>query len=452
MANTANANGRLFLTGSGGACTSAATCTGASIQNSTQTGVLMNSVPGGAELMRAAVTESADHGIQATSVAGGILLDRSAILSNGNATADNGLEWTNVHGVSAIRASDIIGSGVNNDGGWNARILNTSGTLHLTVNDTDFNLASTEDGLQVGTGALGTGTIRTNITGNRFDDNKGEAIQVLDGVSTSVTSDHTITGNTVDGKAGTSTDGGVTISTDGSSRADISSNTITFPSTSAIILNPLGSGTSTTADFTASNNTIGTNAVADSGSVDGDGIQVKSASDGLSKLAVNSNTIRNYDKNGMMLRASEANAVPDPTTHLTATGNQISQPDPTFSETGIQMTVGTSAAGDVLTACFDVGGAGAAANTFVGTLGPNAIANIWLSLRFPNSKMKAPGYSGTTFTDRKNYFLGRNPTFNVGPPGLEYTEDGSQNMQNNAGACLQPASPTLPTAPPALGA
>jgi hypothetical protein len=63
--------------------------------------------------------------------------------------------------------------------------------------------------------------------------------------------------------------------------------------------------------------------------------------------------------------------------------------------------------------------------------------------------MKVPNYTGTTFADRQNYFLGRNTGFNGGTAGFQYVEDGAQNMQNNGnpGLCTQPTAPTLPTAP-----
>jgi hypothetical protein len=183
--------------------------------------------------------------------------------------------------------------------------------------------------------------------------------------------------------------------------------------------------------------------VAESGSGDGDGLQVKSPSDGTSKFLVTNNKIRNFDKNGMMLRGSESSNGAD--TDITATGNQISEPDSAHSETAILLQAG-SLSTDVVDVCANVGGAGAAANTFTGTLSPSIIGNFWLSLRFANAKMRAPGYSGTTFTDRQNYFLGRNTGFGGG--AAPYVEDGSQNLTTpSPTSCVQPTAPTLPTAP-----
>ncbi len=447
--NSTNANGRLFLTSSGsGTCDGSAGCTGGFVQNATQTGVVLNNLAGGAEFMRLGVQDSADHGIDATSVSNGILLDRAFINSNGNAVADNGLDYSNVTGITAIRHSDVIGSGVANDGGWNALITNSLSTaLHLTVNDNDFNAASTEDGLQLG--ASGSGVIRSNITGNRFDNNKGDAFQIADAVSTTVTSDHTFTGNTIDGTAGTATDGGIVISTDGSSRVNASNNTITGVSVSGIILNPLGSAGGTVADMTASNNDIGTAGVQQSGSADGDGMQLKSASDGTSKIVMTNNDIFGWQGAGMRMRASETTT--NASTHLTAQANTIGDEENdgaggVAADAGIWLQAGSGAA-DILNMCANVGGAGALANTLTSPpVNNDAIADFVLDLRFANSTMRVPNYTGTTVTDRQNYFLGRNTGF------TNFAQDGLQNMSNEAdGACDQPNSPTLPTAPPAVG-
>jgi hypothetical protein len=97
---------------------------------------------------------------------------------------------------------------------------------------------------------------------------------------------------------------------------------------------------------------------------------------------------------------------------------------------------------------MDVGGAGALANTFSGTLGPaTIIGNFWLSLRFTNSVLQGPGYSPTgTLAGRQAYFFGRNTAFNAGT--APYVEDGNKDMQSHAGGCPQPNSPTLPTPSP----
>jgi hypothetical protein len=439
VANSANPNGRLFVTSAGsGTCQNGSTggCTGGVIANSTQSGISLNTVAGGAELTRMGITGSSDHGVTASAV-GGLKLRDLAVLDSGNASGENGLNWSNVTGVSSIQNTDVFRSRA-----YNAKIANTSGTLQLTVTGSRFNttdpaLSGTgEDGLQLLVDNVA--QVFSNIDGNTFTQNKGEAFQVgSNAAAPSAVSHTTFTNNTIDGRAGTATDGGIVFGPDGSDvRAEISDNTITNPSVSAIVVNPNPVSTGGNAfSATVSNNIIGTDGVADSGSVDGDGIQLKSATDGTARVAITGNTIQNYDKNGLMLRASESSGGD---TQLTATGNTIRQPDATHSETGIMLEAGSSA-GDTLTMCADVG-----SNTYSGTLSAAAIGQFWLSLRFPNSTMRAPGYTGTTFADRSAYFRGRNTGF------TDYVEDGTQNMSNTSpagSACLQPVAPTLPTAP-----
>ena len=81
--NTANLNGKLVVTGNGGTCTSAASCTGGAIQNSTGAGISLKSVTGGVSLTRIAVTSGDDDGIRATTVNDLDLAD-SIVTNNGN--------------------------------------------------------------------------------------------------------------------------------------------------------------------------------------------------------------------------------------------------------------------------------------------------------------------------------------------------------------------------------
>ncbi len=320
------ANGiRLNNTGSAGEFKVAGNGTansGGTITSAAGAGIDLTSVGAGVELNRVNVTSGADDGIRANGVSGstvGLTLDDSSVTSNGNAAAENGLDWTSVTGPSAIRNTTVSGSA-----DFNAILNNSSGTLNLTVTGDTFSGSGTDDGLQVnGDGAA---VIRSKIDSNTFSNNHGDAIQIsnVDGTGDTSQQDTTITTNTITGSASTSLDGGIKVDhADGEQlKANVSNNSINNTSVSALILNPGPSGTaSSTYDATASGNTIGTTGVADSGSVDGDGLQVKSASDGDARLAVTNNIIKDYDKNGMMLRASESNQSGH-STQLTATGNQ----------------------------------------------------------------------------------------------------------------------------------
>ena len=395
--------------------------------------------------MRLGVLESANEGIEATSVSNGILLDRSFISSSGNDTAENGVDYNNVTGTSAVRASDLVGSGVNNDGSTNFDVTNTSGSMHLTFNDNDVNLASTDDGMQITAG--GTATIRTSITGEPLRRQQGRRDPDRRRGRVGLTTDHTITGNTISGKPGTSTDGGIAVSSDGSSRVNASSNDVDNVSVSGIILNPVGTAAGTLQDMTASNNTIGTAGVQLSGSEDGDGMQLKSETDGTARVVMSSNSIRGWQGAGMRMRASETTA--NGNTHLTAQGNTIGDDEVGAADAAIWLQAGSSSL-DVLTMCANVGGAGGLANTFTTppVTAPAGIADFVLDYRnaFTNVFLRLPNYTGTTVTDTGNYFLGRNSGF------TNFAQDGTKIPQNEAdGTCDQPTAPNAPTAPPALG-
>ncbi len=446
--NTSNVNGDFAVQSSGsGTCPTAdlttpsptnASCTGGVIASSTGAGISLTSVPSSVELTRVGVTGSGGDGINATTVED-LELNHSAILGNGNGLGadgliEDGLNYTSVTGVASIHNSDVL-----NNHGHNARIANTSGTLDFTAQNSDFQNSTTEDGLQLITN--GTATMRSLVTNNEFDQNKGDAIQYASTDTAPTSNTHaTITNNVVDGREGAdSLDGGITFGPDGIVRATITGNTVTDVSVSGIILNPFGTNNSTTTDINASNNTIGTAGVQQSGSSDGDGMQLKSPTDGTARVAMNNNQIRGWQGAGMRLRASESVAGTTANTQLTAQGNTIRDHESGAADAAIWLQAGSSS-NDVVSFCANVGGAGALANTFIGgpVNAPAGIADFVLDLRFPNSKLRLPGYTGTA----SSYFLGRNTGFS------NFAQDGVQNPLNEAdGACDQPLTPLAPTAP-----
>ncbi|HEX8084277.1 MAG TPA: tandem-95 repeat protein [Solirubrobacteraceae bacterium] len=443
--NNTNTSGGLFVSGNGGICTAAdqTGCSGGVIQTATGAGIDLISHAGETSLTRMNVKNGTDDGIRAnsagSSAGNGIALANSVITSNGNANTESGLDWTNVNGTSSI-----VNDAINSNFDFNAQLVGTTGTLNLTVQSSTFNSAGVDDGLQIISN--GTSTINSTIggagVGNTFSTNKGDGIDYgSTAASPGATSNTSIKANTVTGSGATATDGGIAWTPDGNAKVNIDGNTITGVSATALsVQSSSAGGSSSTTDATVTNNIIGTAGQVNSGSDDGDGIQVVSPGDGTSKFLVKDNDIHGYDKNGMKLRGSESTNGAD--TDMTVQGNDITDPDTTHAETGILLQAG-SLSTDVVDVCANVGGAGALANTFSGALnfaGPG-IGNFWLSLRFPNSKMRAPGYSGTTFTDRQNYFLGRNTGFSGG--AAPYVEDGSQNLTTPSPAsCL---TPTLPS-------
>ena len=428
LTNTGSSGGLTVASSGTGTCTyaSQAGCTGGTIQLATGTGVVLSGVRS-ASFNRFVVRGSGDYGINADTVSNGVVLDASVVSGNGDvaSTTENGVELVNVNGVTAIQHSDLVGNRA-----FNTRVKNTgAGTLDFTFIDNDVTTSAVEDGLQMLVD--GPVTVRANVDNNRFTDNKGDAVQASSSTNApGGSSELTVTNNTIDALANVATSAGIVVGPDGNVKTNVSNNNIQNSIVSAITINPNPSTTAGhTFDGTVNNNTIGTSGVPGSGSRDGDGLQVKAASDGTNKISVTNNVIRNFDKKGMLLRASESNGG---NTQLTATGNQISQPGAALSEAGIWLQAGSSSS-DVLSMCADVG-----SNTFSGTISPQGYGAFTLDYRFANAKMTAPNFSGTPQT----YFQNRNSGFGT------WAQDGSQTIANAPGGCSLPATiSSLPAAP-----
>ncbi|HMJ96488.1 MAG TPA: Ig-like domain-containing protein, partial [Thermoleophilaceae bacterium] len=120
--------GPVTVTGSGGTCTSAGTCTGGAIQNSTGSGMSLTSVGGGASFTRVQVSGSGDDGINGASVSG-FALDNSRVAGNGNSSSDSGVEMTQLSGTVSFDTTTVTSNATNN-----VSIANTSGNVNATFN------------------------------------------------------------------------------------------------------------------------------------------------------------------------------------------------------------------------------------------------------------------------------------------------------------------------------
>jgi hypothetical protein len=149
------------------------------------------------------------------------------------------------------------------------------------------------------------------------------------------------------------------------------------------------------------NNTIGSGA-AGSGSAQGNGLQFNST--GLAAMTVNvtGNNIRNWTGNyGIDVAAGDGS----PVVNFTVTGNSLSQPGAT-SLHGIHFNMGTTSAGAV-SACADIGGAGALVNSLVGSAGSGG-SEIRVRQR-NSSTFRLPGLAGAVDA----FLAGRNTVTNA---------------------------------------
>lgn len=430
--NTSNANGRLVITGNGGTCTSAGTCTGGAIQFSTAAGVSLTSVPGGASFTRVAVTGGGDDGVRATSVGttGGAGLDvaNSFISTNGNAVGENGLDYDNVKGTSSINNTTATASAE-----FNARVDTDNGTLLLTVDASTFSSNSSTvgaDGLLLN--GDGTATIRALVQNSTFNANRDDGFQLLANADSSM--DLTFNNNTVHaaGNPGAvSAHAALNFNSNSTSdvRMSMTGGTVDGADGSAIILNPIG--TTSTFHAVLDNVTVGTSGVPGSGSATGIGIWAKPTQNTQARIVIKNSRINGTAQNGIQLRHNDGGGTSD----FTVTGNVIRNvgagQEAIFVQSGSLNT-------DTTTVCADIGGTTAALeNDFAGQASGGATD---IAFRRPSAAvgahLKLPGFDGNP-ANLTSYIQNRN----VGSPTVA---NFSGALEAGPAACLQPTAPTLP--------
>ncbi|MEA2138176.1 MAG: hypothetical protein QOG56_1326, partial [Solirubrobacteraceae bacterium] len=244
--NTANANGRLLVTGAGAACSSAANCSGGAIQGSTGAGIALTSVPGGAGLTRMAVTSGGDDGIRATTVNDLDLAD-SIVTNNGNShtggAEERGLDYLNVTGTPQILRTTVSGSDDSN-----AHIRNTvAGTTALAVDQSTFSNSKFNTGLRLR--GEGPSVMNATVTGSVFSLNADPGFSMqTDSVNTAQQT-LLFDNNDVSGGSSNAVSGRpeVSINVDGAStvKATVTNNDIKSAAGAEVILNTLANHTGT---------------------------------------------------------------------------------------------------------------------------------------------------------------------------------------------------------------
>jgi hypothetical protein len=438
--NTTNANGALTVSGNGGTCSSALSCTGGAVQNSTQVGVLLNSVPGGVSFTRSAIIGSGEDGLRATSVGNGASVISSFLSGNGNAADENGLEYVDVTGTSTISGTTVTGSGEHN-----AQLESTTGTHNIDVIGSTFssnNTTSGGDGLQISGG--NSATVNADVTGSTMQANRDAGIRVISSTGSPTMNVNVVNNDTFGGHPNVVPGApGVVFATGGGTdlRARVENNDFVDSRGSGLILNPLPESLDA-ASFEAvvNNNRIGDNDP-DSGSGDGIGLWVQSNGSGDNRYDITNNTIKHWQQNAMRLQAGErltANAATNQpgTTHMRLYGNTMSNPDAGSVDT-ISLITGVQSAAAATDMCFDLGGSGGAqANAFGGQAGAGTF-DLKISERFAGN-LWFPGFvgDGTNQTTIENHVRARN----TGNPTVLLVDNGI-----SGGAACSAANP-----PPAV--
>lgn len=346
------------------------------------------------------------HGVNVT----GFSLNGSTVTGNGDdAAADEaGVRFENLLGTASISGSTVSGSVEDN-----VRVLNTIGTLALTVSGSTFGANSTatgRDGLVVE--GAGSAVVNLVVQTNQFTGARANLLRV--DLAGSAQADVVMTSNVFANShpAIASGGGGVSLGSSGSGAA-----TLTYSITGNSFRGALGSaltiqeGTGTgSISGTISGNTVGASGVANSGSTQGSGISLLSTGAGTHTVLVSGNQIRQYNNHGLLVQIGDASAGGDGTLNATVTGNVIAEPGTSVAaKNGINLNAGLIT-GDNPQVCVDIGGAGALANSITGSgSGGAAGTDVRLRQRMLTT-VRLPGYAGAnndnlavqTFVQSKN--------------------------------------------------
>jgi hypothetical protein len=269
------------------------------------------------------------------------------------------------------------------------------------------------------------------VSGSTFSANRDNAFQLAAAVG-SPTLNLRFTGNDVFGGnlSNLSAQPGIVVapSAGAQTKVLIDDNDVSGILGRSIIVNPLPASTSTAQlDATVTNNRVG-NGTALSGSAQGQGMMIRPAGDGDSRISIRNNLVRNFAQQGIYVLAQDSDAG-TASADVTLTANTVSNPNSNGFE-GILVQLG-SVSSDNINLCADVGGAGALENSFVGS-GTGGVTDIAFSSRF-GGDMRLPGFDGN-MANLTSYVQNRN----VGAPSVANIDDA---LLGNPGACAQPTTP-----------
>lgn len=402
--------GPFAVSGNGGACSTAATCSGGAIQSSSGPAISLTNT-GAVSLTRMDVENGGDDGIRGTTV-GGFTLTSSRIVNNGNAAGEHGIDLTNLSGTGGIASSTFTGNAESH-----VRIANSAGVLsafNVTGSTFSNNPTSTgRDGIAVV--LSGTTSATMSVTGSTFSHNHRSHLSAMTvPASASVALNLTFIGNTLSGDGGSAfggTDLGGNVSILAADNAqvqfDVSNNgTAAAPwigaveSAILIQLDPVSNAASLL-HGTVHANVIGSAGTPSSSSSNGEALEVQAHGLGTTRIAVTNNTFREARYQGMLFWVYNDNG--SAALHATVTGNTVANAGSSFG--GVLAQAGNgSGMGDSSFFCFDFGGPGALANSVAGNTSDLSVGQT------QNTTVRLPGYTGgsTDFAAITAYFQGRN--------------------------------------------
>jgi VCBS repeat-containing protein len=418
--NNTGSAGNLVVTGTGGTCTNANTtgCSGGVIQNTTGaddgasaspigTGIALNNTRD-VSLTRMHVHDNTNYGMRGNAVTNLSMVNSVFSGTNGTSTLtvdrDMSMRFTNLFGTVAMTDLDVSG------GLWsNLEVINTgSGTLNATL--TRFNSLAMNQNNGASNAVLVEGTATTQATTNltmidsSITSARGSMLEYIgDGAGSNnltLTNNDFVNGNPLTnqstGGGGLALVGGAT----GSITMNLSNNVIRNAKSNALTIikardNTAGTNNGT---FTINNNDIGctgndptvacVTGPTDSGSSEGDGMELTSGGDGNATWTVTNNEIRQYNSSGMQF-VSGLGIAESGQNNINISGNSIANPGTNGLITllqGIRVDSGVDA-GDTFSTCVDFG-----PNSITGS--SDAANKDFRLVASQGTTLRQPGYLG----------------------------------------------------------
>jgi len=414
--DTTGGAGNLVVTGSGGTCVFGDTsgCSGGTISGFTGASTNSN-VPGGTGIVlnstmapsftRMNINASAatdNYGIRGTNVTGGFTLAESVVQGQlGDSALTDHKEGGIYFGDLSDPFTDNGLTGTVNvtnttvSGGFFTNIMvdNISGALDATFDNVDslaLNDANGDDAIQFE--GIGTADMDVEYKNSTISAANGDMLQyIADGTGGG---DLDLTGNSFINTDATQFTGGGGLALIGGAKGpvtmDVLNNTMRNANTNALTIIKSADVAAGTNNLTATidNNDIGLAATANSGSDEGDGMEITTFGDGNATFAVTNNDIRQYNSSGIQFVAGSG-VVGLGQFNLTISGNSIGNPGTNPSITllqGIRVDSGVNV-NDAYSTCVDFG-----ANSITGS-SDAANKDFRLVSSFFGT-IRQPGYAG----------------------------------------------------------
>lgn len=408
--------GNLEITGNGGTCTFGDTsgCSGGTISGFTGastdanapggTGIVLNSTlaPSFTRMHITGSAASDNYGIRGTNVTGGFTLAESVI---DGTLGDSALTAHKEGGIYFGDLSDpFTDNGVTGTvnvtnttvtGGFftNIMIDNISGGLDATFDNVDslaLNDANGDDAIQFE--GIGTADMDVEYKNSTVSAANGDLFQyIADGTGGG---DLDLLNNSFINNDTSQFTGGGGLALVGGAKGpvtmDVANNTLQNAKTNALTIIKSADALAGTNNLTATidNNEIGIAGTTNSGSVDGDGMEITTFGDGNATFNVTNNDIRQYNSSGIQFVAGSG-VVGTGQFNLNVSGNAVGNPGDNPNITllnGIRVDSGVNV-NDTYSTCVDFG-----PNSIVGS--SDAVNKDFRLVASQNTTLRQPGYAG----------------------------------------------------------